>query len=121
MNKAQELSVLCKVDVNISIYDRKMNKVTEFASNPGLTIKDIGQMMTNKTKSEHTNQNNTKTFKHKLITSHDLKETFGEPNQLSKLNSQSNIFSEEDNEVAGDGLTLNQDHDAHHQDFLDEN
>ena len=41
MKKAYELSVLCSIDVNISLYDRKMNKVTEFASSPDLKLHDL--------------------------------------------------------------------------------
>ena len=41
MSKAYELSVLCNLKVNVSIFDPTMNRVVEFASDPSLKIVDL--------------------------------------------------------------------------------
>ena len=91
MKKAQELSVLCKVDVNISIYDSKMRKVTEFATNPNLSIKDLGLQI------------NDNKIKHKLITSKELGDKLGSLTVCSKLLSDSMYNSDDENEENSNG------------------
>ena len=45
MKKAYELAVLCQLDVNISLFDKSMKKVIEFATNPNFTMHDLSLMM----------------------------------------------------------------------------
>ena len=45
MKKAYELSVLCNVDVNVSFYDSKMKKVTDFSSNPEFRLYDLSKLI----------------------------------------------------------------------------
>ena len=44
--KSYELSILCNVDVNIQIYQRSMNKITEFATSSDCALKHLTQMTT---------------------------------------------------------------------------
>ena len=41
MKKARELSVLCGLDINISIFDPTLNTFVEFATNPTFTVNNL--------------------------------------------------------------------------------
>lgn len=72
MKKAYELAILCSVDVNISFFDRKMKKVTEFASNPDFKLQDLLMLM-----QEKDTPKNAKQLKHKVFTAKDFLDANG--------------------------------------------
>lgn len=70
MAKAQELSVLCNLKVNISFFDPTMNRVVEFASDPNFTMHDLCMRVMG----ESARLSHNKKIKHKLVTSDDIKD-----------------------------------------------
>lgn len=77
MKKAQELSVLCDMKINVSFYDSEINKVVEFATDPEISLIKMAQRAVGIGKSpfqpwqtcKKSNLNSKKlgTFKFKLI------------------------------------------------------
>jgi len=45
MKKSYELSVLCGLEVNLTIYDRKRNRMTEYSSNENFTHEEIHKLI----------------------------------------------------------------------------
>ena len=105
MQKAQELSVLCNLDVNVSIYDRKINKVTEFATCSAYTLKDLTKMMTRVGK---TTDGSPKTLKHKLIVGDKLDKIDELSQSITTFKNaiQSNVLSASD-DISSDGENIN--------------
>ena len=47
MKKVHELSVLCNLHINVSIYDESMNKLVEFVTDQGHNIRKLNTMLNN--------------------------------------------------------------------------
>ena len=71
MKKAYELSVLCNVDVNVSFYDPKMRKVTDFASNSDFKLYDLSRLIM-QGQTSTSDQRSACKLKHKSFTSRDF-------------------------------------------------
>ena len=48
--KSRELSVLCNLDINISIYDRSINKLWQYGTKQGFTVESIYNIIQKETK-----------------------------------------------------------------------
>ena len=76
MKKAHELSVLCDLKINVSIFDESKGSLVEFASDPSFTLKSFqGNFLKDRT-GQISSKNNTK-IKQKLYTSSDLFDATG--------------------------------------------
>ena len=64
VKKSRELSILCNLDINITIYDRSINKIQQFSTKEGFTIDSIYQMIQNETRNKSSHG---KKFKMKII------------------------------------------------------
>lgn len=47
VKKSKELSILCNLDINITIYDSTINKVQQFTTKRGFTVESIYSMIKN--------------------------------------------------------------------------
>ena len=65
--KSRELSVLCNLDINISIYDRSINKLWQYGTKQGFTVESIYNIIQKETKDKV--DINGKKFKMKVIDS----------------------------------------------------
>jgi hypothetical protein len=45
IKKVKELSILCELDINIAILDRKCNKLSQFCTKKDLTVSVLGKMV----------------------------------------------------------------------------
>ena len=50
IKKCRELSILCNLDINISIFDRTINKLQQLTATDGFTIEYIYQMIQDQSK-----------------------------------------------------------------------
>ena len=47
IKKMRELSILCNLNLNLAVYDVKLSKVTEYATDAEITIKDLTRKLFN--------------------------------------------------------------------------
>ena len=64
VKKSKELSILCNLDINITIYDRTIHKVQQFSTKQGFTVQSIYQMIVDEKQKKGSSQ---KKFKMKII------------------------------------------------------
>lgn len=88
--KAYELSMLTSMDVNISIYDPKMHRVTEFASNSEFKLHDLFAQLQDQGQSPSP-QRRSRQLKYKVLTSRDFTDDKG--NFI--IGRSFNVFSEQ--------------------------
>ena len=72
IKKAYELSVLCKLDINISFFDPSLFKVIEYTSNPNFTMQDLNNLRI-KGKKKHGEKG--KELNYKLMTTNQFLDT----------------------------------------------
>ena len=80
MKKARELSILCNLKINVSIFDESRASSVEFASDPSFTLRSFQGKFLHDHTGQIFSQNNAK-FKHKLYTSSDLFDATGKIKQ----------------------------------------
>ena len=92
--KSYELSLLCNVDVNIQIYDRSINKITEFATNSDCTFKHLTEMTT-------TNHHlfSSKRFKTKSLTASEFFNHTDKVNFKPSFDETDSLSEDEDDEI----------------------
>ena len=72
MSKAQELSILCNLKVNISFFDPNMNRVVEYASDPNFTMHNLVCRVNGGDEQLDPVSPSLKKVKHKLISGDDI-------------------------------------------------
>ena len=45
IKKSRELSILCNLDINVSIYDRSINKLQQFSTKDGFTVESLYEII----------------------------------------------------------------------------
>ena len=84
MKKVHELSILCNLHVNFSIYDPKINKLVEFATDPTYNLRKLYSMMNTADLSSNTSDAH-KSFKYKLISMAEFLDSMGNMDCVSKM------------------------------------
>ena len=64
VKKSKELSILCNLDINITVYDRTIHKVQQFSTRQGFTVQSIYQMILDESSKKGMNS---KKFKMKIV------------------------------------------------------
>lgn len=96
MTKAYELSILCNLKVNLSIFDPTMNRVVEFASDPKLKMADLTSLI-KRDGDLQKKQTSIKKSKYKLVTPDDLYDCLVDFKDSSLDNhNDSDVFEDED-------------------------
>ena len=66
IKKSMELSILCNLDINISIYDCQTNKLQQINTKDGFTVEALNKLIT-EGKNGNLNINNNRKFKMSII------------------------------------------------------
>ena len=65
IKKTRELSILCNLDINVSIYDSSTNKLQQFTSKDGFTVDQMFLLIKNESKTKM--GTNGKKFKMRVV------------------------------------------------------
>lgn len=87
MRKVHELAILCNLHIDFLLYDPKINKLVEFATDPTYNLQKLCAM-TNNEESANAKSDNRKAFKYKFVNVDEFVESIGNTDNMSKVDGQ---------------------------------